>query len=325
MACERPRRIVNRRYKDMTRREIYEYSQLVYGLMWPPDYILDVPCSYCHSCQKSYNNQYRLRLLFECRKPCDSGCINLFVTLTFNDEFLEKFASDTNRAVRLFLDRMRKRYGKQVRHWFIGEYGTLKGRPHYHGILFNCPREIGNSAYGHHPGQNLELESVWKYGFVFVGYVNDSTCSYITKYLTKSINGDKVRPRVISSKGIGLSYLDSDEARLHRLSVDSYQPFVVLNGFRQAMPRYLYNKIFTDIDRQNMVLQRYLDPPQVFEWQGVRYYDRSAYQSARLSTYRYNVSLGLTPSQPLPTHPICHHYGDVLDAFNYDFINSVYR
>lgn len=296
----------------MTRVEIREYASLYYGMFWPPDYIVEVPCGYCHSCQKSQNNQYRLRLMYEIREPLPPGSVNLFVTLTFDDVHLEKFADDPNRAVRLFLDRMRKRYGKQVRHWFIGEYGTLKGRPHYHGIIFGAPSEIVSSPYGRHPGQNLELESVWQYGFVFVGSVTDETCAYITKYLTKSINGEKVRPRVISSKGIGAGYLRTEEARFHRLSYDTFQPYVVMNGFKQAMPRYLYNKIFSDVDRQNMALQRYLDPPAFFEWQGTRYYDSLSFQLARHRTYEYNVLSGLTPSSPLPRRH--YHRVDPLSA-----------
>ena len=125
--------IVNRRYKDMTFNEVVDYSETYYGCFWPPDYYLEVPCGYCHSCQKSYNNQYRIRLLYELRKYPSGTC--LFVTLTFDDDNLKKFSKDTNKAVRLFLDRLRKDYGKQIRHWFVCEFGTLYGRPHYHGIL----------------------------------------------------------------------------------------------------------------------------------------------------------------------------------------------
>ena len=115
--------IVNRRYVGMTNAEIVDYARTFYGCFWPPDYILEVPCGYCHSCQKSYNNQYRIRLLYELRKYPSGTC--LFVTLTFDDDNLKKFSKDTNKAVRLFLDRLRKDYGKQIRHWFVCEFGTF--------------------------------------------------------------------------------------------------------------------------------------------------------------------------------------------------------
>ena len=314
MACERPRRIVNRRYKGMTRREIYEYSRLYFGTVWPPDYTVDVPCGFCHSCKKREMNDYRIRLLYECRRPLDPGRVNLFVTLTFNEQFLSKFADDPNRAVRLFLDRMRKRYGKQVRHWFIGEFGTLNGRPHYHGILFNCPIQIGNSAYGRHPGQNLELENVWSYGFVFTGYVTDSTIGYITKYLTKDLNGQRVRPRVISSLGIGDNYLSTPEAQLHKYK--GYNPFITNGSFIYALPRYYSNKIFSDLDRQNMALDRYFNPSISWRWNGRKFDNYSDFYLSRLSSLNSNRSVGLTTDVKPPsrkTRSSAERFKELLD------------
>lgn len=298
MACEQPRSIVNRRYIDMTYNEVIEYAKINYGAFWPPDYVVEVPCGYCHSCQKSVNNQYRIRLLYECRKYPPGTC--LFVTLTFDDDNLKKFSKDYNKAVRLFLDRLRKDYGKQIRHWFIGEFGTLHGRPHYHGILFDVPQELIDGYDPDIPGHHPLLASRWQYGFVFVGYVADETCSYIAKYVTKSINGDKVRPRVISSFGIGSNYLESDEARLHRLP-GNYQPFMVVNGFKQAMPRFYYNKIFTEVDKQNMALDRFINPPVEFSWQGQKFGHKFDQVMQRRSTHEQNIASGLSSPTPLPT------------------------
>ena len=290
--------IVNRHYKDMTYNEVIDYAKLNYGTFWPPDYYLEVPCGYCHSCQKSYNNQYRIRLLYECRKYPPGTC--LFITLTFDDDNLKKFSKDTNKAVRLFLDRLRKDYGKQIRHWFVCEFGTLHGRPHYHGILFNVPRELMDGYNSDVPGHHPLLASRWMYGFVFVGYVSEETCSYITKYVTKSINGDKVRPRIISSHGIGDNYLNTDESKLHKFG-GCYQPFMVVNGFPQAMPRYYYNKVFTEVDKRNMVLDRYIDPPVEFSWQGQKFGDKFDQITQRRSTLQQNIASGLTPATSLPS------------------------
>lgn len=300
MACEQPKSIVNRRYVDMTYNEVIDYAKVNYGTFWPPDYVLEVPCGYCHSCQKSYNNQYRIRLMYEVRRWPPNSC--LFVTLTFDDDNLKKFSKDTNKAVRLFLDRLRKDYGKQIRHWFVCEFGTLNGRPHYHGILFNVPQELIDGYSFDVPGHHPLLASRWQYGFVFVGYVSDETCSYITKYVTKSINGDKVRPRVIASFGIGENYLDTDEARLHKIG-DKYQPSMLLNGFPQAMPRYYYNKVFTEVDKQNMVLDRYIHPPAEFSWQGQKFASKFDQVMQRNATLELNKSAGLTPTSPLPSSP----------------------
>lgn len=298
MACEQPKVIVNRRYVNMTNTEIVDYAKTFYGCFWPPDYVLEVPCGYCHSCQKSYNNQYRIRLLYELRKYPSGTC--LFVTLTFDDDNLKKFSRDTNKAVRLFLDRLRKDYGKQIRHWFVCEFGTLRGRPHYHGILFNVPQALIDGYDSDVPGHHPLLASRWKYGFVFVGYVSDETCSYITKYVTKSINGDKVRPRIVSSFGIGSNYFGTEESSLHKLGNQRYQPFMVLNGFQQAMPRYYYNKIFSDVDKQNMIVGRLINPPVEFSWQGQKFGSKLERDEMRRSTLDQNIASGLTPAFPLP-------------------------
>ena len=132
--------------------------------------------------------------------------------------------------------------------------------------------------------------------------VSDETCSYITKYVTKSINGDKVRPRVITSHGIGENYLNTDESRLHKIG-DKYQPSMLLNGFPQAMPRYYYNKVFAEVDKQNIILDRYINPPVEFSWQGQKFASKFDQVMQRRSTLELNKSTGLTPFAPLPSSP----------------------
>lgn len=122
----------------------------------------------------------------------------------------------------------------------------------------------------------------------------------ITKYVTKSINGDKVRPRVISSFGIGSNYFGTEESSLHKLGNQRYQPFMVLNGFQQAMPRYYYNKIFSDVDKQNMVVDRLINPPVEFSWQGQKFSSKLERDEMRRSTLNQNIASGLTPVLPLP-------------------------
>lgn len=314
MACEHPKTIVNRRYVGWTASQITDYSQEMYGTRFPLDYTISVPCGYCLGCQKSSNNQYRIRLMYEIRCYPPGSC--LFVTLTFDDEHLQRFESDTNKAVRLFLDRVRKRFGKQIRHWFIGEYGTERGRPHYHGILFDVPKELSTVYNVEHPGDHPVLRELWSYGFVFVGYVSDATCGYITKYLTKSLNGEKVRPRVITSKGIGASYLDTDECRLHK-DGETLRPLMHLNGYPQALPRYYYNKIFDDVDKSNMVVDRFVDPPPL-TWKGRVYPTEFARNAARRATFLSNVRDGLTPVDPPPTRRVVSSESRVREMLSND-------
>ena len=76
-----------------------------------------------------------------------------------------------------------------------------------------------------------------------------------------------------------------------------------LNGFPQAMPRYYYNKVFAEVDKQNMVLDRYINPPVEFGWQGQKFASKFDQVMQRNATFELNKSIGLTPASPLPSSP----------------------
>ena len=102
-----------------------------------------------------------------------------FVTLTFSEESLVELGEDKSintlngynldneiatLAVRRFLERWRKKYKKSVKHWFVTELGhNGTERIHLHGIIFTK--------------ENKEtIESIWKYGNIWVGtFVNTKT------------------------------------------------------------------------------------------------------------------------------------------------------
>lgn len=67
------------------------------------------------------------------------------------------------------------------------------------------------------------------------------------------------------------------------------------------MPRYYYNKVFTQFDRENMIMDRFLNPPAEFFWQGQRYSSEAERDSARASTLSQNLRSTLTPTERPPT------------------------
>ena len=98
-------------------------------------YYVPVKCGKCLECKQQKQREWIVRLSEEIRN--DNKC--LFVTLTFNETNLKSFqCSDENEiatlAVRLFLERIRKKTGKSVKHWLITELGEEKGRIHLHGL-----------------------------------------------------------------------------------------------------------------------------------------------------------------------------------------------
>lgn len=296
MACENPLRIVNPRYKKWTEAHIRDYSMKWFKMEHPPDYQIDVPCGRCHSCEKRRMRDFQIRLLYEyyCY-PTNS----YFITLTFDQKSLERFKDNPNKAVLLFLDRFRKSVNnnKQIRHWIVPEFGKDTHRLHYHGILFNLP--LGD--FSNHRLITL-LENAWKYGFVDISLIRgDGAPRYVSKYVTKSLSGFSKLPRVISSHGIGSSYLNKENLHFHK-PLDGYlRPYIIKNGYKIPLPRYYADKIFTEEDKVCMLLDRTftdLNGDTEYIWEGVKYPTEYDYLKARLQTFNDNLQIGLSFKKP---------------------------
>ena len=280
MACENPLRLINPRYKKMSVAERLRYSRSCFDMDVPPDYYIDVPCGCCQSCEKRRMFDFRVRLMYEhAAHP-----FSVFITLTFKEESLQLFKDNPNKAVCRFLDRVRKYFGKGVRHWICAEYGSLKGRIHYHGILFDVPKDLDTKL----------LEKLWKYGYVWLGYANPDTVKYITKYVTKSASCGKKPPRIISSKGIGESYISPESVRFHISDENTLRPYIHVGGYKFPLPRYYYNKIFTDDLKVEMVLDRFYNPPEKFFCYGREYNNEFEFIQARRALFQRNLRLGLS-------------------------------
>lgn len=224
-------------------------------------------------------NSYRFRLLYEVAR----WQFSVFITLTFSDKYLPKFESNPNRAIRLFLDRVRKRYGKSIRHWFTPEFGEEHDRIHYHGILFNVSPD--GVDYD-------EFMKLWKYGFIWLGWCNAKTVNYIVKYVTKESTNNKKLPRIISSKGIGENYLTPENIALHK-NEQGLAPYLNVSGYPIALPRFYYDKIFDDDDKISLVRQ-FMDEPKVWRVGSREYTDEESARSARSRLMLDDVLSGLT-------------------------------
>lgn len=259
MSCPRPKKIINPRYKGLDAESLHRLSERLFGVGFPPNYWIQIPCGNCLDCQKRKFRDYRMRLLYELQQYPNS----IFVTLTFDNLSLSRFKDNPNKSIRLFLDRIRKVYGKQVRHWFVAEFGKKRGRLHYHGILFNI--SIGND----------ELEQYWKYGNTFVGYANEATAKYIVKYLTKQDTKGKQPPRVITSKGIGSSWLDTPECSIMQKSLSTT---LYLSGRPYSLPRYYIDKMFTEREKEIISYYYHMEQPEQTEFYiNGRAYDKKQY------------------------------------------------
>lgn len=310
MACEKPLVIKNPRYNEANIDYWREYFKDIYNMDFLPDRSISIPCGKCGSCLRSRMNSYRLRLLYEYERYPNS----LFITLTFDGYYVKLFKRDYNRAVRLFLDRLRKKYGKGIRHFIIGEYGEKNGRFHYHGILFNVPFKRYDYP---------TLQSLWKYGLFHCGLLKPGGIHYVVKYITKEDpNGFQKIPRLIISKGLGESFLESSEAKFAKANNKSY---IVTGGKIVPLSRYYLTKLY-DYDERilNQLCSKYEPFKRLVD--GKYYYDELSYRNA-LKVYSEKMEgLGLSKKSlnlPFrtslePIHSESLHLLDPWDQFDFN-------
>lgn len=133
------------------------------------------------------------------------------------------------------------RPGDKIRYFAAGEYGELRGRPHYHAVIFNASR--------------ARIEESWNLGAVHIVKANQATINYLMKYLDKGLGKKqnwKRHPEYNTmSEGIGESYLDK-HTDWHRRNIDI---LYVSNdkGIRIPMPRYYREQLFSDKDKKEQI------------------------------------------------------------------------
>lgn len=175
--------------------------------------MVTIPCGHCIACRVNQSQQWATRAMHEAAYVSD-GC---FVTLTYDNDHVPKGYNLDKRDLQLFLKRLRiTLYRKSLGHirayFACGEYGTKKGRPHYHLLLLGWkPNDLvyhHESYCGDHVFTSPLLDSVWDKGYVIVGECNRSTAGYVARYQKKANvdnSGNRVKPFFLSSRNIPLS------------------------------------------------------------------------------------------------------------------------
>lgn len=209
-------------------------------------------CGKCYECRKQKSRAWLVRMQEELRH--DNNAI--FVTLTFEDKWYQTISKkysikgDNNIAtiaMRLWLERIRKKTGKSIKHWCITELGgNATERIHIHGILW---------------GENIAsiTQETWNYGFIYIGkYVSEKTINYITKYMYKK---DEKHPnftgKVLCSSGIGKKYLNRADSINNKYKGENTKEYYKLkNGAKLNLPIYYRNKIYTEKERELLWIQK---------------------------------------------------------------------
>lgn len=256
----------------------------------PDERVKYVPigCQRCIECRKQKARAWQVRLLEDIKENRNGK----FITLTFSNEGIKKVYDQledkeltgyeldneiATRAMRLFLERWRKKYGKSLRHWMVTELGhNGTENIHLHGIVWTD--EIST------------IEDIWQYGFVWKGklvndrlinYVNERTVNYIIKYVSKQdFDHKEYQSKILTSKGIGRNYMKNpDHKRNKYQGKDTIEYYRTRTGHKIAMPTYWRNKIYSEKERELLWLNmldkqiRYVRGEKVDVSKGFKEYD----------------------------------------------------
>lgn len=218
---------------------------------------MTIPCGYCIGCRLERSRQWAMRCVHEAmlhRKNC-------FITLTFSPQALKDRGSGSlrKRDFQLFIKKLRKRFGKGIRYLHCGEYGSKRGRPHYHACIFGFDFPDKQPFRGNLSRSKI-LEELWPYGFSTIGELTFESAAYVARYVVKKRYGkdssqfyekvfeptgelESLQPEYATMSrrpGIGRGFIE-------RFNHDLYpKDSISLRGKSCRPPRY-YDKYFESI------------------------------------------------------------------------------
>lgn len=192
---------------------------------------IPVPCGQCIGCRLDYSREWAVRIMHE-STLYDRNC---FITLTYSDDNipwppsvnvehyqafmknLRRFIEDhtwngkeykRNRSINVWNSRKKglqkktlKCYNK-VRFYHCGEYGDETRRPHYHAILFGLDfddKKVRNVRDDIVTFTSHTASSIWGNGHVVLGDVTFDSAAYVSRYITKKINGEMANDHYLTT------------------------------------------------------------------------------------------------------------------------------
>lgn len=189
-------------------------------------------CGRCLSCRTWTKSVWSTRLVLEALDYEDCA----FVTLTYKSSLKTNRDTLVKADLQSFQKRLRRVLDYKIRFYSVGEYGDARGRPHYHCLIYGIKQDDWLKIY--HAWNNQGIVEIQK------PKTNQSVASYVAGYVTKKIGtiemqreyfGDRLPPFQICSKGLGLkSFL--------RLSNGRLLPYILIQGKKRWVGRFLYNK-----------------------------------------------------------------------------------
>lgn len=188
------------------------------------DFHENIPCGHCYPCQMRKRAEWDLRLTVEAMFSVSSA----FVTFTYDDENIG--SAHDYRNFQLLHKRMRND-GIRFSFYHTSEFGTKKGRPHNHELIFF------KSPFDH-----LLLYNYHHKGIMDVGTCSPASIHYVTKWHVhpKYRVGESLEKHGFTrmSKGLGSQLV---------LYADSFKPVYKLNGNLYPVSRYYRKRYSIDV------------------------------------------------------------------------------
>lgn len=208
-----------------------------------------VPCYHCELCVQSRKSDLVRRAQFA---SYEFDCPPFTFRLTYDAVHLPKYGELQFRDVQLFFKRLRKRLAHDglptdFKYIVAGEYGSERGRPHYHVILFNNPFRCSEYDV---LKVNLLKRIIWECWRkdlwpVFDDPRNFGQCyggiaAYVAKYVGKRSHweerfipeaGRTVHPMFVrTSVGLGHGYLSRFSSWCRVSKSSEFEYFDMING-----------------------------------------------------------------------------------------------
>ena len=227
-----------------------------------------LPCGGCIGCRIDRAEGWAIRSTHEAKMqahhtPGAPG--SAFLTLTYDNEHLPVDNSVRKEVVQDFMKALRYRVGKAnpIRYLAAAEYGDLRGRAHFHLLIFGWSfpdRVLYKVGHGGNRLYTSELLSTaWDNGLALVGDVSYQSARYVAGYVMKKIGGDRAEAHYTRLSPVdGNAYRVEPEFQLMSLKPGIGQSFFerfksdifpsdqcIIDGHPRKPPRY-YEKMLPE-------------------------------------------------------------------------------
>lgn len=184
------------------------------------------PCHQCWQCKENRINDWVGRCIAE----QETALAATVVTLTYGggDTAAARFLRKSD--ITTYMKALRNA-GHKVRHFAVGEYGSKKGRSHWHIVLF------WQTPMPHRELRKNINDEYWPHGFSFWDHADASSIRYVMKYINKDAQDpDTAKSMSMSKKPLlGWRYFLELAGRYCDQGLSPQRPFY---KFREVLDKH---------------------------------------------------------------------------------------